>query len=153
MTCVDLRHGSKPQSRHVALVAQRHVGEVLDFNVALTGNEDVRTPAIIGTHGMSDKAEAAAIRLWRDRAHLREHERDEAQARARIAEEKVAILTAENDRLAEEIVRLHALLTPDAAQARAETEQQMKNLKTALLALLDQSEPTHSRSAWAGVCS
>src|SRR4051812_15123334 len=32
-----------------------------------------------------DKAETAAIRLWRDRAHLREHERDEAQARARIA--------------------------------------------------------------------
>src|SRR5919199_1922253 len=49
---------------------------------------------------MSDKAETAAIRLWRDRAHLREQERNEAQARARIAEEKVAILTAENDRLA-----------------------------------------------------
>jgi hypothetical protein len=156
MTCVDLRHGSKPQSRHVALVAQRHVGEVLDFNVALTGNEDVRTPAIIGTQAMSDKAEAAAIRLWRDRAHLREHERDEAQARARIAEEKVAILTAENDRLADEIARLRALLNPDAAQARAETEQQMKDLKTALLALLDQSEPPHSRSAniaLAGVCN
>src|SRR3954469_18678855 len=145
MTCVDLRHGSKPQSRHVALVAQRHVGEVLDVNVALTGNEDVRTPAIIGTQAMSDKAEAAAIRLWRDRAHLREHERDEAQARVRIAEEKIAILTAENDRLAEEIVRLHAWLTPDGAQARAETEQQMKDLKTALLALLDQSEPPQAQ--------
>ena len=105
---------------------------------------------------MSDKAETAAVRLWRDRAHLREQERDEAQARARIAEEKVAILTAENDRLADEIARLRALLNPDAAQARAETEQQMKDLKTALLALLDQSEPTHSRSAniaLAGVCS
>ena len=88
---------------------------------------------------MSDKAETAAIRLWRDRAHLREHERDEAQARARIAEEKVATLAAENDRLADEIARLRALLNPDAAQARAETEQQMKDLKTALLALLDQS--------------
>jgi hypothetical protein len=88
---------------------------------------------------MSDKAETAAVRLWRDRAHLREHERDEAQARARIAEEKVAILTAENDRLAAEIARLRALLNPDAAQARAETEQQMKDLRTALLALLDQS--------------
>ena len=86
---------------------------------------------------MSDKAEAAAIRLWRDRAHLREHERDEA--RARIAEEKVAILTAENDRLADEIARLRALLNPDAARARAEAEQQMEDLKTALLALLDQS--------------
>src|SRR4051812_45313519 len=138
MTCVDLRHGSKPQSRHVALVAQRHVGEALDFNVTLTGNEDVRTPAIIGTHAMSDKAEAAAIRLWRDRAHLREHERDEAQARVRIAEEKIAILTAENDRLADEVARLLALLMPDAARARAETEQQMEALRTELLSLLDQ---------------
>ena len=91
---------------------------------------------------MSDKAETAAIRLWRDRAHLREQERNEAQARARIAEEKVAILTAENDRLADEIARLRALLTPDAAQARAETEQQMEDLRTALLSLLDQ--PTGS---------
>src|SRR3954452_4582885 len=66
-----------------------------------------------------------------------------AQAlRARIAEEKVAILTAENDRLADEIARLRALLTPDAAQARAETEQQMQDLKTALLDLLDQSNAT-----------
>jgi hypothetical protein len=88
---------------------------------------------------MSDKAETAAIRLWRDRVQLREQERNEAQARARIAEEKVAILTVENDRLADEIARLRALLTPDAAQARAETEQQMKDLKTALLDLLDQA--------------
>jgi hypothetical protein len=88
---------------------------------------------------MSDKAETAAIRLWRDRVQLREHERDEAQTRARIAEEKVAILTAENDRLSDEIARLRALLNPDAAQARAETEQQMKDLRTALLSLLDQS--------------
>src|SRR3954469_17382221 len=90
---------------------------------------------------MSDKAETAAIRLWRDRAHLREQERDEAQARARIAEEKVAILTGENDGLADEIDRLRALLNPDAAQTRAETEQQMKDLKTALLALLDHRRP------------
>ena len=88
---------------------------------------------------MSDKAETAAIRLWRDRAQLREQERNEAQARARIAEEKVAILTAENDRLADEIARLRALLTPDAAQARAKTEQQMEDLRTGLLSLLDQS--------------
>ena len=91
---------------------------------------------------MSDKAETAAIRLWRDRAHLREQERDEAQARARIAEEKVAILTAENDRLADEIARLRALLNPDTAQARAETVQQIEDLRTALLSLLDQ--PTGS---------
>src|SRR4051794_14098685 len=102
---------------------------------------------IIGTRAMSDKAETAAIRLWRDRAHLREHERDDAQARAKIAEEKVAILTVENNQLADEIARLRALLNPDAAQARAETEQQMQVLKTALLALLDQSQPAHSRSA------
>ena len=138
------------QSRKAAMSPWWHrdmSARCLDFNVALTGNEDVRTPAIIGTHAMSDKAEAAAIRLWRDRAHLREHERDEAQARARIAEEKVAILTAENDRLADEIARLRALLNPDAAQARAETEQQMKDLKTALLALLDQSKTVPGASA------
>ena len=88
---------------------------------------------------MSEPTENAATRLWRDRVQLREQERNEAQARARIAEEKVAILTAENDRLAAEIARLRALLAPDAARARAETEQQMENLKTALLSLLDQS--------------
>jgi hypothetical protein len=87
---------------------------------------------------MSETTENAATRLWRDRAHLREQERDEAQAKARIAEEKVAILTAENDRLADEITRLRALLAPDAARARAETEQQMEALKGALLELLDQ---------------
>src|SRR4051794_19522317 len=70
---------------------------------------------------MSDKAESAATRLWRDRAQLREQERNEAQTRARIAEEKVAILAVENHRLATEIARLRALLTPDAARARAET--------------------------------
>src|SRR4029450_2866731 len=86
---------------------------------------------------MSDKAETAAIRLWRDRAHLREQERDEAQARARIAEEKVAILTAENDQLATEIALLRGPRTPDAAKARAETEQQIEALRTELLALLD----------------
>jgi hypothetical protein len=60
---------------------------------------------------MSDKAESPASRLWRDQVQLREHERDEARARTRISEEKVAILTAENDRLADEIARLRALLT------------------------------------------
>ena len=88
---------------------------------------------------MGDNTENAATRLWRDRVQLREQERNEAQARARIAEEKIAILTAENDRLADEIARLRTLLAPDATRARAETEQQMENLKTALLSLLDQS--------------
>src|SRR3954471_17238941 len=49
--------------------------------------------------------------------------------------------------ISSEIARLRALLNPDAAQARAETKQQMKDLKTALLALLDQPQPAHSRSA------
>jgi hypothetical protein len=94
---------------------------------------------------MSDSAENAATRLWRDRAQLREQERNEAQARAQIAEEKVAILTAENDQLATEVARLRALLAPDAARARAETEQQMKALRTELLSLLDQpTENTES---------
>jgi hypothetical protein len=88
---------------------------------------------------MSDNADSAATRLWRDRAQLREQERNEAQARSRIAEGKVAILTAENDRLAAEIARLRALLAPDAARARAETEQQMEALRTKLLSLLNQS--------------
>jgi hypothetical protein len=91
---------------------------------------------------MADNAENAATRLWRDRAQLREQERNEAQARARIAEEKVAILIAENDQLATEVARLRALLAPDAARARAETEQQMEALRTELLSLLDQ--PTES---------
>jgi hypothetical protein len=46
---------------------------------------------------------------------------------------------AENDQLATEVARLRALLAPDAARARAETEQQMEDLRTALLSLLDQS--------------
>src|SRR3954451_24458147 len=58
---------------------------------------------------MSDTAENTATRLWRDRVHLREQERDEAQARARLAEEKVAVLTAENDQIAAENARLQDL--------------------------------------------
>jgi predicted nuclease with TOPRIM domain len=120
---------------------------------------------------MSDTTENAATRLWRDRVQLREQERDEAQARTRLAEGKVAALTAENDRLASEnthlrdqndrlaveiarfsdqndrlaaeIARLRAQLAPEAARARTETEQQMEDLRTALLSLLDQ--PTGSR--------
>ena len=88
---------------------------------------------------MSDNAETAAIRLWRDRVQVREQERNDAEIRARIAEQKVAILTAENDRLATENARLRALLAPDAAQARAETELQMEALRSALLPLLNQS--------------
>ena len=85
------------------------------------------------THIMSDNAENAGTRLWRDRAQLREQERNEAQARARIAEEKVAILMAENDRLSAEVERLRDLLTPDAVRERVETQQQMQALKVELL--------------------
>jgi hypothetical protein len=56
---------------------------------------------------MSDIAESTAVRLWRDRAHLREQERNEAQVQARLAEEKLASLTAENNRLMAENAWLH----------------------------------------------
>jgi hypothetical protein len=89
---------------------------------------------------MSD--ETVATRLWRDRVQIREQERNDAQARARIAEDKVAILTAENDQLAAENARLRALLNPDAARARDETERQMQALKGALMPLLIQPTGT-----------
>ena len=114
---------------------------------------------------MSNTAESAIARLWCDRVQRREQERDDAQARARLAEEKVTALTAENDRLAKknahlsaqndrlavEVARLNAQnerLAADIADLRAlrateatrsETEQQMEDLRTALLSLLDQS--------------
>jgi hypothetical protein len=46
---------------------------------------------------MNDAAETVAARLWRDRAEIRERERGEARAQARIAAEKVAILSAEKE--------------------------------------------------------
>ncbi len=88
---------------------------------------------------MKEETETVATRLWRDRVQIREQERNEAQARLRIAEEKVAILMAENDRLAAENARLRALLAPDAGSARTETELQMEALKGALLPLLSGS--------------
>jgi hypothetical protein len=91
---------------------------------------------------MSNEKESVASRLWRDRAQIREQERNEAQARLRIAEEKVAILTAENDRLAAENARLRALLNPDATRGRSETEQQMQALRGALMPLLVQPTGT-----------
>ena len=117
---------------------------------------------------MGETAENVAARLWRDRAQIREDERDEAQARARLAEGKLAALTAENDqlarrniqlrdqndrlaveiarlsfqneRLASEIARLRACPAVQEAQARNETEQQMAVLKTELLSLLNNLE-------------
>jgi regulator of replication initiation timing len=85
---------------------------------------------------MIEGTETVAARLWRDRVQLREQERNEAQARLRIAEEKVAILMAENDRLAAENARLRALLNPASNDAKTETQRQMEALKEALLPLL-----------------
>jgi regulator of replication initiation timing len=73
---------------------------------------------------------------------IREQERNDAQSRARLAEEKVAILVAENDLLTAENARLRALLNPDAARVRAETERQMQALKGALMPLLIQPAGT-----------
>ena len=117
---------------------------------------------------MSDRTEPAVTRLWHDRVQLREQERDEALRRARMAEEKVADLEAENerlgtenahlkdqndrlameiarlsaqnDRLLTEIARLRALLPPDPANARTETELQMEALREALVALLPEQK-------------
>jgi regulator of replication initiation timing len=91
---------------------------------------------------MSDEKETVASRLWRDRVQIREQERNEALTRLRIAEDKVAILLAENDRLTAENARLRTLLNPTAARARTETEQQMKALKGALMPLLVQPTGT-----------
>ena len=38
---------------------------------------------------MNDKADSAASRLWRDRVHVREQERNEAQAHARTASRRL----------------------------------------------------------------
>jgi hypothetical protein len=61
---------------------------------------------------------------------------DAHQERARIAEEKVAILTAENDRLAHENASLRAQLTGDSAQSSTETECQTEALRKALIEVL-----------------
>lgn len=91
---------------------------------------------------MSNKDETAATRLWRDKVQIREQERDDARARLRVAEEKVAILSAENDRLATENARLRERLNPNAGRARSETERQMAELRGALMPLLSDPPPT-----------
>jgi hypothetical protein len=91
---------------------------------------------------MSNKDESPATRLWRDKAQIREQERDDARARLRIAEEKVAILMAESARLSTENARLRAQLNPDAGRARNETERQMAELRGALMPLLANPSPT-----------
>lgn len=86
---------------------------------------------------MSDEA-GVAVRLWRDRAQLREEERNEALARLRVAQEKVAILMGENERLEAENARLRALHAPDESIIQAETGLQMEALRGALLPLITQ---------------
>ena len=88
---------------------------------------------------MSDEAGSVAVRLWRDRAQLREEERNDAHARLRIAQEKVAILIAENERLEAENARLRALQAPDESVSQAETDLQMEALRGALMPLISQS--------------
>ena len=91
---------------------------------------------------MASESENMAVRLWRDKAQIREQERDDARARLRIAEEKVAILMAENHQLAAENARLRALLNPDEGRIRTETERQMAELRGALMPLLTGTHPT-----------
>jgi hypothetical protein len=91
---------------------------------------------------MSNKDETPATRLWRDKAQIREQERDDAQARLRIAEDRVAILTHEINQLAAENARLRAMLNPDAGRVRSETERQMAELRGALMPLLSNPPPS-----------
>jgi hypothetical protein len=91
---------------------------------------------------MSNKDETPATRLWRDKAQIREQERDDAQARLRIAEDRVAILTHEINQLAAENARLRGMLNPDAGRARSETERQMAELRGALMPLLSNPPPS-----------
>ncbi|MBL0407522.1 hypothetical protein JKG68_26760 [Microvirga aerilata] len=91
---------------------------------------------------MSNKDETAATRLWRDKVQIREQERDDARARLRVAEEKLAILSAENDLLATENARLRERLNPNADRDRSETERQMAELRGALMPLLSDPLPT-----------
>ena len=99
---------------------------------------------------MRDDPDNTVARLWCDRAKIREQERDEARTQARLAQEKVARLTAENDRLASEnaglrsqndrlaieLARMGALLLPNPDRARVEAERKIEALRAELLALL-----------------
>src|SRR5215207_3718543 len=96
---------------------------------------------------MNYGAESATARLWRDKAETREQERNEARARTKIAEEKVAILTAENDRLVSENARLRAQMGANPIEGEAETEMQMEALRGALIPAPSLSTPTRMRAA------
>jgi hypothetical protein len=95
---------------------------------------------------LTDTAETAAARLWRDRAEIRERERDEARARTRIAEEKIAILMAENERLADENARLRAELWPEDSRSAVEVEAQMEAIRCALAPLILRANLRHAEA-------
>ena len=114
---------------------------------------------------MSNTAESAIARLWRDRVQRHEQERNEAQTRARAAEERLAVLTAENEQLAREnalvraqndrlavtVARIMAeneRLAADlaglreqraSAPARAEPSKDLGAIRAELLSLLDEA--------------
>jgi hypothetical protein len=83
---------------------------------------------------MNDGAETATARLWRDRAEIREQERNEALEQVRLAQERCAMLITENKRLAAEIAHLRAHVPADPRQP--EIEMQMEALRIALLEVL-----------------
>jgi regulator of replication initiation timing len=85
---------------------------------------------------MDDAAEIAAVRLWRDRLEIREHERNEARAQVRVAQQKLEILTAENDRLAVENSRLRDELARLKGHTGADTAMQMEAIRCALAPML-----------------
>ncbi|QFU17919.1 hypothetical protein [Microvirga thermotolerans] len=87
---------------------------------------------------MITESETIVARLWRDRAGLREAERDAALARARDLEERLAELMAENARLTAEVARLRMLIGSDVGTPLSETELQMEALRGALLPLIEQ---------------
>src|SRR6185503_20823046 len=62
----------------------------------------VSAQRVTGGARMSSTAESAMARLWRDRVQRREQERNEAQTRACVAEERLVALTVETERLARE---------------------------------------------------
>src|SRR5215207_9563741 len=102
---------------------------------------------------MSDTAENAATRLWRDRVQLCEQERNEAQTQARIAEETVAAFTAENDQLASRVAHLtdqNNRLAVELARLSAENERLAADvawLRTQLGPAPAQTEPKQDTKA------
>jgi hypothetical protein len=95
---------------------------------------------------MNKEAETAAARLWRDRAEIREQERNEALAQARLAEARCALLATENEHLRLELASLRAFASLDPKRTKtSEIEAEMEAVKEALVSLLAPSEPDANR--------